>query len=105
MYRKIADEFVLKIVAGQYIEACEMLAEPAASKWDADSLKAEYQEMIEYFEGSAPEVITNWDELEDIQLDHGVMIYVPVESDEGGEAITTVIDKSGKIIEVEFGRP
>lgn len=104
-YRNTADEFALKIVANQFDAAFGMLSDAAQAEWGVDDLKEAYEEMIEYFEGADVEVVTGWDEIEDVELDHGVMIYVPVESCEGGEAISVVIDSDGKITEVEFGRP
>lgn len=95
----------MKIVNGQYDKACEMLSSSALSQWSASTLQEQYEEMIEYFEGAKVKVITGWQEIGDVELDNGVLIYVPLESEEGGEAVTTVINDAGEVNEVEFGRP
>ena len=105
--RNIANDFSLKVVAGSYEDAFEMLSGEAREIWSASSLKESYLDMIEYFEGEAAQVLTEFDdEFGMTPLEDGTLLYVPVNTESGlSEAISGVIDASGGITEVEFGRP
>ena len=105
--RKIADEFSLKIVSGQFEEAQKMLGGEAKEVWTPEALQEAYTDMVEYFDGAEARVEVGWnDEFAETKIDEGTLLYVPIFSAEGeSEAISVVVDDSGKIIEIEFGRP
>ena len=105
--RNIANDFALKIVAGDYAAAFGMLAGDARQTWSPESIKRTYEDMIEYFQGSDAQVITDHDdEYGTTPLDEGTLVYVPIACDDGfSEAVSVIIDANNEIIEVEFGRP
>ena len=105
--RKLADEFALKVVAGNYKEAHEMLSDVAKSEWTPNAIKEEFEAMYEDLSESKPFVITDWnDENGETDLDNGTLLYVPIDSEDGwSEAISIIINSSNQIIEIEFGRP
>ncbi len=103
--RQAADTFALHVVQGAYSEAASMLSPAAQENWTEELIEENYQAMIRYFDDAEIEVITNWDELEDVEVDNGMMLYVPIEADGESEAITVVIDEEHKIVDIGFGRP
>ena len=105
--RKIADEFALKVVSGQFAEAQKMLGGEAKEAWTSEAIQEAYSEMVEYFDGAEAKVEEGWsDEFAETKLDEGTLLYVPIVSAEGdSEAISVVIDDSGAIVDIEFGRP
>ena len=105
LIRQLADEFALRTVNGAYSEAADLLSTEAQAKWTAELIEENFLEMIKYFDEAEIEVITNWDELEDVELDNGMMLYVPIEADGESEAITVVINEDHEIVDIGFGRP
>jgi hypothetical protein len=105
--RKIADEFSLKVVSGQFAEAQKMLGGEAREVWTQEGIQEAYSDMVEYFNGAEVKVEEGWnDEFAETKLDEGTLLYVPIISAEGdSEAISVVIDESGAIVDLEFGRP
>lgn len=105
--RKIADQFALKIVDGEYSKAFEMLSKSMQQEWTIESLKEEFESMYESIGSAKPVVVTDWNDVSaTTELENGTLLYVPIESnDPWSEAISVIVDAVGKIIEVEFGRP
>ena len=104
--KETANQFAEKVVAGDYAAANAMLSSDIRADWTAEAIQTAYEEMIEYFEGDPVRVNTEFEEeFGKTQLDHGTLLYVPLESDFGSEAISVVIDSQNQIVEVEFGRP
>ena len=105
--RNLADTFALKITAGEYAAAFEMLSKSAQEIWSPESLRESFEGMYADIQLAQPRVITGWnDDSGTTELRQGTMLYVPIESaDPWSEAIIVIIDQSKEIIEVEFGRP
>ena len=84
-----------------------MLSSSIKKDWPVSKIKEVYEEMIEYFEGSEPKVVENFeDEFGQFDIDGATLVYVPIECEEGlSEAISLTFDSSNNIIELEFGRP
>lgn len=104
--KELANQFAKKIVEGAFQEAHGMLAGSLQEDWPPQVLKETFEEMIEYFEGSPIHLVMDFDdEFSITKIEGGTFVYVPVESDEGSEAIAVLVNGNGQIIEVEFGRP
>ena len=106
--RQMADKFAGLVVAGDYAKAHKMLAGEAASEWPAEELQSEYEEMVEYFEGSPPKVMEGWDgDYSQTKIDEDTtLLYVPISNDDGvNEAVVLTFNGAGEIVDLEFGRP
>ncbi|MEO1521707.1 MAG: hypothetical protein AAFU78_13160 [Cyanobacteria bacterium J06633_2] len=104
--KSLVQNFASTVLRGQYEEAFQMLSGEAKDDWSPDAIKEAFEDMVEYFEGAAPRLDLEFDDEFGItKLDEGTLVYVPVVSDEGSEAISGLVDHESRIVDLEFGRP
>lgn len=107
---KVAFEFANSIVNGDFAAAHELLTEQQKSEWNPNSLKGEYEEMIEYGEGPVTDIeimneMTEWPDKKDKDIG---WVYVAMSGDGYVEAVAVVVCSESnqlKIREIEWGRP
>jgi len=107
---KIAFEFANSIVNGDFAAAHELLTEQQKSDWSPNSLREEYEEMIEYGEGPVTLIevmneMTEWSAKKDKDIGWA---YVAMSGDGYSEAVAVVVCNENnhlKIRQIEWGRP
>ncbi len=107
---KVAFEFAKYIVDGNYNAAHCMLDEKLRNEWNPDSLKEEFEDMIDYGEGPVNHIevmneMTDWPSEEDNDIGWA---YVALSGENFSEAVAVVVCQEVnqfKIKEIEWGRP
>jgi len=107
---EIAFEFASALVNGNYSTAYNLLSETQKKERSPDSLKEEYENMIEYGEGPVNHIeamneLTEWPSKESNDVGWA---YVALASDDFSEAVAVVVCNENnqlKIREIEWGRP
>lgn len=107
---KVAAEFAMALVAGNYDRALEMLTASAKSEWDAETLQRTYLEMVKYF-ASPPnsvqvsEVMTEWPDRQPRDVGWA---YAAIVGEGESEAVTVIVSSVSDrhlIRSLEWGRP
>ena len=107
---KIAFDFATALANSDYTSAHGLLSESLKNEWSSDSLKKEYEEMIEYGEGDVTHIevmneMIEWPTKENNDLGWA---YVAMSGNDFSEAVAVVIcnEKNHlKVREIEWGRP
>ena len=107
---KVAFEFANSIVNGNFSAAYELLTEQLKAEWDPNSLKEEYDEMIDYGQGPVTYIevmneMTDWPAKKENDVGWA---YVAMNGDGYGEAIAVVVCSDNnqlRIREIDWGRP
>ncbi len=109
-YAKFALAFANALVDGDFDDAHAMLSSSLGKTLDPDSLRANYEEMVEYGD-DAPDVvqlITTMELWPERQADDLGWAYVAITGDDFSEAVTVIVAlENGQphIRHVEWGRP
>ncbi|WP_317932753.1 hypothetical protein [Halioxenophilus sp. WMMB6] len=97
------------MVSGKYNEAYALLSPACKSELSQQALAEHYQEMVEYFSEEGPCEVTVMEPPVVTELaEDKVLVYVPILSNNDfgeSEALSLVIDASGAVCDIEFGRP
>ena len=109
-YKKIAYNFANALANENYTDAFKLLGSNIGALWSPQKLKASYEKMIEYGEGSATnvEVIESMDDWPDKKGDDIGWAYVAIEGSDFTEAVTVIVSKENgdyRIRDIEWGRP
>jgi hypothetical protein len=108
---EVARRFAQALVANQFAEAHEMLASSMKATVDVDALRADYEQMLEIYDGERPtgvEVMTSAALGLDPQNDPPGHVYVAICGDTFGEGVRVKVAREGGgwvIAEFELGRP
>lgn len=109
-YEHVALKFANALVKGNYDTAFDLLEDRSDELWNADYLKKQYDQMIEYGYGPATdvEVVETMDDWPDRKSDDIGWAYVAISGDGFNEAVSVVVTKKKnvyKIRDIEWGRP
>jgi hypothetical protein len=106
---KVALDFADALVAGDFAGARNLLASELAEQLSEAQLQSAYEGMIEYGEGPATgtptQLMNTLGSWPDKQPDDGGWAYVAIVGPGYSEAITVVVTRSGRIRQLEWGRP
>ena len=107
---KVAFNFATALSNGDFTSAHDLLSESLQTEWNPDSLKKEYEKMIEYGEGDINHIevmneMIEWPTKENNDLGWA---YVAISSNDLSEAIAVVICNENnqlRVRQIEWGRP
>ena len=101
-------EFVQALVDSDFEKAASFIASDVREKYSVDELRQQYLAMIDYWDTPTVDLIEALESLDDWpnkQSSDLGWIYVSVEGEGFGEAVSVVITQDQKIRDIEWGRP
>ena len=98
-----AIEFAQCLTESDYHSADRMLHPSLKEDWTVESLRASYNLMLTSSGEAIATVVKT--SVSVARLDHGTFVFVPIQTAEEVEGVSVVVDSSGLICELEFGRP
>lgn len=107
---RVALSFARALVDKQYGKAWQMLTRTLRDELSVDSLRSNYQEMVDYGQGLArmidvTYIMDNWPGRQDRDIGWA---YVSIAGDDFSEAVTVIVceeDGEARIRSLEWGRP